>query len=66
MARVDYDQIAHLYDEPLREHAVDPRLLAFLEERPDLGSGPVVVDTGICLLTISGDKPRLLHRRQRG
>ena len=30
--RVNYDQIAHLYDEPWRDHPVDPHLLAFLDE----------------------------------
>jgi SAM-dependent methyltransferase len=36
MPRVDYDQIAHLYDEPIRDRAVDSALLAFLDGRPDL------------------------------
>ena len=36
MRRVDYDRIAHLYDEPLRAHALDPNLVQFLNERPDL------------------------------
>ena len=31
--RVNYDEIAHLYDHPLRDHRVDPNLLAFVEER---------------------------------
>lgn len=35
MQRVNYDKIAHLYDEPLRDHSVDPNLLAFLKQRPD-------------------------------
>jgi len=30
--RVDYDRIAHLYDEPERNHSVDPQLVAFLDE----------------------------------
>jgi SAM-dependent methyltransferase len=34
--RTDYDAIAHLYDEPLRDHDVDPNLLTFLAERPSL------------------------------
>jgi hypothetical protein len=34
MPRVDYDQIAHLHDEPIRDHAVDERLLTFLERHP--------------------------------
>jgi len=28
MHRVDYDEVAHLYDEPERGHAVDANLLA--------------------------------------
>jgi SAM-dependent methyltransferase len=36
MPRVNYDQIAHLYDEPLRDHVLDPNLVQFLSERPDL------------------------------
>lgn len=31
--RVDYDQIAHLYDEPGRDYAVDPNLIEFLDEK---------------------------------
>ena len=47
MPRVDYDLIAHLYDEPIREHTVDVRLLAFLDERPDLDARSVrVLDVG--------------------
>ena len=34
--RVNYDQIAHLYDEPGRDHPADPNLRQFLAERPDL------------------------------
>lgn len=34
--RVDYDRIAHLYDEPLRDHAIDSNLLRFLSERSEL------------------------------
>lgn len=45
--RVDYDRIAHLYDEPLRDHPVDPDLLRFLGERPDLSPrGVRVLDIG--------------------
>lgn len=32
--RVDYDLIAHLYDEPQRDHGVDPGLSLFLSQRP--------------------------------
>src|SRR5712691_11766480 len=33
MPRIDYDDIAHLYDEPSRDHTADRNLLTFLEER---------------------------------
>ena len=47
MPRVNYDLIAHLYDEPMRQHRVDERLLAFLEQRPDLDPTSVrVLDVG--------------------
>jgi ubiquinone/menaquinone biosynthesis C-methylase UbiE len=47
MPRVDYDQIAHLYDEPLRQHPVDERLIAFLAARPDLRPADLsVLDVG--------------------
>ena len=32
MQRVNYDAIAEGYDEPLRDHSVDPNLIEFLEE----------------------------------
>ena len=45
--RVDYDRIAHLYDEPLRDHAVDASLLCFLDERQDLtASRLAILDVG--------------------
>jgi SAM-dependent methyltransferase len=34
--RVDYDRIAHLYDEAQRDHDVDANLVAFFGDRPDL------------------------------
>jgi SAM-dependent methyltransferase len=47
MPRVDYDQIAHLYDEPIRAHAVDQRLLSYLSQRSDLDRDEVrVLDVG--------------------
>lgn len=47
MPRVNYDQIAHLYDEPMRRHSVDARLLAFLKERGDLDPDTVhILDVG--------------------
>jgi len=36
MPRVNYNEIAPLYDEPLRDHAVDPHLLAFFDSHPEL------------------------------
>jgi|SRR6266571_8076783 len=36
MQRVNYNEIALLYDEPWRDHAVDPHLLAFFDAHPEL------------------------------
>lgn len=44
--RIDYDKIAHLYDEPLRDHAVDDRLVAFAAGRPDARRTLRVLDIG--------------------
>jgi len=45
--RVNYDQIAHLYDEPGRDYDADPNLVEFLHERADLQSPLVhILDTG--------------------
>jgi ubiquinone/menaquinone biosynthesis C-methylase UbiE len=45
--RVDYDRIAHLYDEPLRDHDPDPDLSEYLLERPQSDvSELVVLDMG--------------------
>jgi SAM-dependent methyltransferase len=47
MPRVDYDLIAHLYDEPIREHVADERLFAYLKERPDLDEAALrILDVG--------------------
>lgn len=47
MPRIDYDHIAHLYDEPSRDHAVDPNLLSFLAEKDSsLAADVVVIDIG--------------------
>lgn len=35
MHRLDYDQIAHLYDEPIRDHRLDSNLVSFVEARSD-------------------------------
>jgi arsenite methyltransferase len=43
--RLNYDRIAHLYDEPIRDYNVDPNLVDFLAQQPqskrilDLGCG---------------------------
>jgi len=45
--RVDYDEIAHLYDEPLRDHEVDSYLISFLNERSDLSPSKIsILDIG--------------------
>jgi SAM-dependent methyltransferase len=45
--RVNYDVIASLYDEPLRDHHTDPNLIRFLSERPTLHSSDVrILDMG--------------------
>ena len=45
--RVDYDRIAHLYDEPLRDFTADPNLAKYLLEHPQSSvSELVVLDMG--------------------
>lgn len=45
--RVNYDEIAHLYDEPLRDHDVDENLGVFLAERPSLHPARIrILDMG--------------------
>ncbi len=45
--RVNYDDIAHLYDEPVRDYDVDAHLIEWLDERPvRRASGVRVLDTG--------------------
>lgn len=45
--RVDYDRIAHGYDEQQRDHDVDEHLLAFLEEKADIqASKRCILDIG--------------------
>jgi ubiquinone/menaquinone biosynthesis C-methylase UbiE len=47
MPRIDYDNIAGLYDEPSRDHTVDSNLLAFLEEPGTTGGvGVRIIDIG--------------------
>jgi ubiquinone/menaquinone biosynthesis C-methylase UbiE len=45
--RVNYDSIAHLYDEPGRDYEPDQNLIEFLNERPDHICSPVrILDMG--------------------
>jgi ubiquinone/menaquinone biosynthesis C-methylase UbiE len=47
MQRVNYNEIAPLYDEPLRDHAVDPHLLAFFDSHPALAPAEArILDIG--------------------
>jgi ubiquinone/menaquinone biosynthesis C-methylase UbiE len=47
MPRVDYDAVATFYDEPARDHVVDPHLLAFLNTRGHAGTSSVrILDIG--------------------
>jgi SAM-dependent methyltransferase len=41
--RVNYDAIAHLYDEPLRDYDADPNLILFGEEHPHLEPADLLV-----------------------
>ena len=45
--RVNYDLIAHLYDEPGRDYSVDPNLVEFLNDNPDIRPSDMrILDTG--------------------
>ena len=46
MPRLNYDAIAERYDEPERDHLVDPHLLAFLKARRDAGTAVRILDIG--------------------
>ncbi len=47
MQRVNYTEIALLYHEPLRDHAVDPYLLAFFDSHPELAPAEArILDVG--------------------
>lgn len=47
MPRVNYNAIAPLYDEPLRDHVVDPHLLAFFDSHPELAPSEArILDIG--------------------
>lgn len=44
--RLNYDEIAHLYDEPIRDYDVDPNLVNYLAEQPDSRAGKRILDLG--------------------
>ena len=44
--RLNYDKIAHLYDEPIQDYQVDPNLVQFLVERADTRFPVRVLDLG--------------------
>ncbi len=45
--RVNYDLIAHLYDEPSRDHVADAQLSRFIHEHPELDLSALrVLDMG--------------------
>jgi ubiquinone/menaquinone biosynthesis C-methylase UbiE len=44
--RLNYDTIAHLYDEPIRDYQVDPNLQKFLDEQRDKSVPVRVLDLG--------------------
>ncbi len=46
MHRVDYDRVAHLYDEPLRDHVVDRKLIEYIAGRPVGATAVRVLDAG--------------------
>lgn len=47
MQRLNYDQIAHLYDEPARDHDVDVNLIDFIDQQPaGCAAGMRVLDIG--------------------
>jgi SAM-dependent methyltransferase len=46
VVRLDYDRIAHLYDERLRDHDVDPDLAAFIDARGGESSPVCILDVG--------------------
>jgi len=44
--RLNYDKIAHLYDEPIRDYDVDPNLVDYLAQRPSSEDKIRVLDLG--------------------
>lgn len=46
MSRIDYDQIAPVYDERIRDHPADPHLQSFLEDRHASSPDIRVLDLG--------------------
>ena len=43
MHRLDYDKIAHLYDEPVRDHRLDSHLVSFVEARSDTDEADLAI-----------------------
>jgi SAM-dependent methyltransferase len=47
MYRVNYDDVAPLYDEPARDHVADPNLISFVNTRSDLPRSTIrILDIG--------------------
>lgn len=44
--RLNYDKIAHLYDEPIRDYDVDPNLIHYLARQPAGAAGKRILDLG--------------------
>jgi ubiquinone/menaquinone biosynthesis C-methylase UbiE len=44
--RLNYDKIAHLYDEPIRDYDVDPNLVNFLAQQPEGATRKRILDLG--------------------
>jgi SAM-dependent methyltransferase len=44
--RLNYDKIAHLYDEPIRDYDVDPNLVEYLAQRPSGSPKTRILDLG--------------------
>ena len=55
MQRVDYDEIAHKYDDPSRDHGVDSNLTAFLRERA------AITSSAACLLDVGCGTGKQVH-----
>ncbi len=64
--RVDYDAVAHLYDEPLRDHTADAGLITFLHGR-DTGTPARILDIGCGTgKQLAANRAQLPHLRMIG